>query len=115
MTQDALPLTDLMPDEIAAALEIKPFQGKQVFRWLYQKRICDFDAMTDVSKSLRETLHAANDELRSKLVPLNRKYGLRPLMATVRDYAVATGRQVSFEYVLLRDDNVMRFGFWRMK
>jgi 23S rRNA (adenine2503-C2)-methyltransferase len=38
-------------------------------------------------------------------VPLNRKYGLRPLMATVRDYAKATDRQVSFEYVLLRDVN----------
>ena len=265
MSPDLLPLTDLMPEEIADALGLKPFQGKQIFAWLHEKRICDFDAMTNLSKPLRETLrarciacqleavttsdspggtrkvlfklrdgetvesvllrdrdrvtlclssqvgcpikclfcatgqsgfardltageiveqalrllenedlegrtpnivymgmgepfrnydavaksirllmrpeglgigarritvstagdlpgirrftdepwqvrlaislHAPNDELRSELVPLNRKYGLRPLMATVRDYAKATGRQVSFEYVLLRDVN----------
>jgi len=265
MTQDAVPLTDLLPEEIAAALDLKPFQGKQIFRWLHQKRICDFDTMTNLSKPLRETLHArcipcqlepiktsdspggtrkvlfklrdgetvesvllrdrdritlclstqvgcpikclfcatgqggfarnltpgeiaeqalrllerediegrtpnivymgmgepfrnydavaksirllmcpeglgvgarritvstagdipgirrfagepwqvrlavslhaANDDLRSKLVPLNRKYPLRLLMAAVRDYAAVTGRQVSFEYVLLRDVN----------
>lgn len=265
MTQSPIPLTDLLPEEIAAALDIKPLQGNQIFRWLHQKFLCDFDAMTDLSKTLRETLlarcipcqleplrtsespggtrkvlfrlqdgetvesvllrdrgrvtlclssqvgcpikclfcatgqggfarnltageiaeqalrllekedlegrtpnivymgmgepfrnydavaksirilmrpeglgigarhitvstagdipgirrfasepwqvrlavslHAANDGLRSKLVPLNRKYALRPLMATVRDYAAATGRQVSFEYVLLRGVN----------
>lgn len=258
-------LTDLSPEEIAGALDLKPFQGKQIFHWLHQKRTCDFSAMSNLSKALRATLsercvacqlesvhvsespggtrkvlfrlrdgesvesvllrdrervtlclstqvgcaikclfcatgqggfvrnlgpgeiveqalrllegeelegrtpnivymgmgepfrnyeavvksirllmsedglgigarriavstagdlpgirrfateswqvrlavslHAANDELRSKLVPLNRKYGLRPLMATVRDYAAATGRQVSFEYVLLRGVN----------
>ncbi|MCX5770510.1 MAG: 23S rRNA (adenine(2503)-C(2))-methyltransferase RlmN [Candidatus Hydrogenedentes bacterium] len=265
MTQDPIPLTDLLPGEIAAALGLKPFQGNQIFRWLHQKRLCDFDAMTNLAKPLRETLrarcipcqiepvktsdspggtrkvlfrlrdgetiesvllrdrdrvtlclstqvgcpikclfcatgqggfarnltpgeiveqalrllenedlegrtpnivymgmgepfrnydavaksirllmcpeglgigarritistagdipgirrfagepwqvrlavslHAANDDLRSKLVPLNRKYGLRTLMATVRDYAKATGRQVSFEYVLLHGVN----------
>jgi len=254
-------LTDLLPEDIATALNLKPFQGRQVFRWLYGKQACDFDVMTDLSKPLREmlrarcvpcqleaiqtqespggtrkmlfrlrdgetvesvflrdrdrvtlcvstqvgcpikclfcatgrsgfarnltpgeiaeqalrlienadlegrspnivymgmgepfrnydavvksvrllmrpdglgvgarritvstagdipgirrfaaepwqvrlavSLHAANDELRSELVPLNRKYPLRPLMATVRDYMAATGRQVSFEYVLL--------------
>lgn len=261
MTEKPILLTDLLPEEIAQALDLKPFQGRQIFRWLYGKQVCDFDAMTNLSKPLRETLHArcvacqlepvktsqspggtrkmlfrlrdgetvesvflrdrdrvtlcvstqvgcpikclfcatgrggfarnlspgeiaeqalrlvenedlggrspnivymgmgepfrnydaviksvrllmcpdglgvgarritvstagdipgirrfakepwqvrlavslhaANDQLRSELVPLNKKYPLRPLIATVRDYTKATGRQVSFEYVLL--------------
>jgi len=54
---DALsPLSDYTPDEIAEFLHLKPFQGKQIFRWLHQKKVFDFDAMTDLSKPLRETL-----------------------------------------------------------
>ena len=52
-------LTDLTPDEIAQILELKPFQGKQIFRWLHKKRVFDFDAMTDLSKELRQYLKVA--------------------------------------------------------
>ena len=34
----------------------KPFHGKQIFRWLYDKRINDFDLMSDISKKLLEVL-----------------------------------------------------------
>jgi 23S rRNA (adenine2503-C2)-methyltransferase len=47
------------------------------------------------------SLHAANDELRSQLVPLNRKFGLAKLMDAVREYIAASGRQVTFEWALL--------------
>lgn len=60
-------LTDLTPTEIAQTLNLKPFQGKQIFRWLHQRRVFDFDAMTDLSKDLRHTLgeqcHAAQVRL----------------------------------------------------
>ena len=36
----------------------KPFRAKQVFRWIHQRGIADFDAMTDLAKSLREKLRA---------------------------------------------------------
>ena len=36
----------------------KPFRAKQVFRWIHQRGIADFDAMTDLAKSLREMLKA---------------------------------------------------------
>jgi 23S rRNA (adenine2503-C2)-methyltransferase len=51
------------------------------------------------------SLHAPNDELRSRLVPLNRKYPIQDLMEAIRYYMGRTGRQVSFEYVLLRGVN----------
>jgi len=49
-------LTELGPAEIAAALGLKPFQGKQIFAWIHRKRVFDFAAMTDLSKALRRDL-----------------------------------------------------------
>ncbi len=51
------------------------------------------------------SLHAAEDELRSKLMPVNRKYPLADLLKACREYTEATGRKVTFEYVLVRDLN----------
>lgn len=50
---------------------------------------------------LSVSLHAASDELRSELVPLNHKYPLGPLMQAVKDYIAETNRQVTFEWILL--------------
>ena len=54
---------------------------------------------------LAVSLHSANDALRNKLVPINRKYPLEKLMAACRDYIEATGRRVSFEYALFEGLN----------
>ena len=52
------------------------------------------------------SLHATNDELREKLVPLNRKYPLAELMAAVRAYPGASNaKRVTFEYVMLKGVN----------
>jgi len=51
------------------------------------------------------SLHAANDALRSKLMPVNQTYSLLELIACCRWYAQATNRQVTFEYVLMKDVN----------
>ena len=42
-----------------ASLGEKPFRAKQVFRWVHQRGVADFDAMTDLAKSLREKLKEA--------------------------------------------------------
>lgn len=49
-------LSDLAPDEIAAELGVKPFQGRQIFRWIHRKRVFAPEEMTDLSKELRTTL-----------------------------------------------------------
>ena len=41
-----------------AAIGEKPFRAKQVFRWIHQRGVGDFAAMTDLAKSLREKLEA---------------------------------------------------------
>ncbi|MDD4169072.1 MAG: 23S rRNA (adenine(2503)-C(2))-methyltransferase RlmN [Desulfotomaculaceae bacterium] len=51
--------------------------------------------------TLAVSLHAPDDYLRDTLVPVNKKYPLRELMQACRDYAVHTGRRVTFEYALL--------------
>ncbi|TXH65110.1 MAG: 23S rRNA (adenine(2503)-C(2))-methyltransferase RlmN [Lysobacteraceae bacterium] len=56
--------------------------------------------------SLAVSLHAANDELRSELVPLNRKYPIAELMdACVRYARRKKGESVTFEYTMMRGIN----------
>jgi 23S rRNA (adenine2503-C2)-methyltransferase len=54
---------------------------------------------------LSVSLHSADDKIRSKLMPVNKLYPLKELIAACRSYARDTGRQVTFEYVLLRGIN----------
>jgi 23S rRNA (adenine2503-C2)-methyltransferase len=62
-------------------------------------------AREDWQVRLSISLHAANDALRDRLVPINRKYPLAMLLAAIDEYLAATGRQVTFEYTLLRGVN----------
>lgn len=62
-------------------------------------------AEEDWQVRLSISLHAANDRLRSKLVPLNRRYNIRRLMKAVNSYQHRTGRQVTFEWTLIRGVN----------
>ena len=55
---------------------------------------------------LAVSLHATNDALRDKLVPLNRKYPIRTLLQACRDYPGASiARRITFEYVMLKGVN----------
>jgi 23S rRNA (adenine2503-C2)-methyltransferase len=55
--------------------------------------------------NLAVSLHAANDGLRDRLVPLNRKWPVRQVVAAADRYAARTGRRVSYEYVMLAGVN----------
>lgn len=50
---------------------------------------------------LAVSLHAPNDELRNKIVPINRRYPLVMLMRAIKDYIAETNRRVTFEYALM--------------
>jgi len=54
---------------------------------------------------LAVSLHAPDDELRNKLVPPNAKIGIDAVLEAADYFAERTGRQVTYEYVLLRDVN----------
>jgi 23S rRNA (adenine2503-C2)-methyltransferase len=52
------------------------------------------------------SLHAVRDELRDKLVPINRKYPIAELMAACRAYpGLSNAKRITFEYVMLKDVN----------
>ncbi len=55
--------------------------------------------------NLAVSLHAPNDELRSQLVPINRRWPVEELLAAVRRYVDRTHRRVTFEYALMRGVN----------
>ena len=69
------------------------------------------DRLKEVSDvSLAVSLHAANDELRNQLVPINNKYPIKELLAACKRYIEGeTKRKVTFEYVMLDgvNDSVM--------
>ena len=60
------------------------------------------DRLREVSDvSLALSLHAPNDELRDKLVPLNKKYPIREVLAACKRYVGQDRRRITIEYVML--------------
>ena len=55
--------------------------------------------------TLSISLHASNDEKRSEIMPINRKYNISELLDACRAYFSATGRRISFEYTLISGKN----------
>lgn len=55
--------------------------------------------------NLAISLHAADDEIRSAMMPVNRRYPVAVLLDAVRAYCAKTHRRVSFEYVLIEGKN----------
>jgi 23S rRNA (adenine2503-C2)-methyltransferase len=58
-------------------------------------------AARHLSVTLAVSIHAANDTLRSELVPLNRRYPLDAVVDACQRYIDATGRRVSFEWAMI--------------
>lgn len=61
------------------------------------------DLKTQVNLAI--SLHASNDELRCKLMPINRKYKINELMEAIKYYLNKTNRRVTIEYIMLKNVN----------
>lgn len=59
----------------------------------------------DLQINLALSLHAPNNELRSKIMPINKAYNLDILIDTIKEYIAKTNRRVTIEYVMLDDVN----------
>lgn len=55
--------------------------------------------------NLAVSLHAPNDEIRRRTMPVAKKYGYDELMSACREYTETTHRRITFEYALIRDVN----------
>ena len=67
-------------------------------------KIYDF-ANEHTQYNLAVSLHASNDELRSRLMPVNRAYPLNELMEALDYYSKENNRRLTFEYILLKGVN----------
>ncbi|MCX5679652.1 MAG: 23S rRNA (adenine(2503)-C(2))-methyltransferase RlmN [Candidatus Omnitrophica bacterium] len=54
---------------------------------------------------LSVSLHSAKNDVRSSLVPINKKYPVKDLIAACKDYTRNTGRVITFEYVMIKGEN----------
>lgn len=59
----------------------------------------------DLQLTLSVSLHAPNDAVRSKIMPVNKKWGVDELLGACRKYAQKTGRRISFEYAMISGVN----------
>lgn len=55
--------------------------------------------------NLAVSLHAPNNELRNKLMPINKAYSIEKLIESIKKYIANTNRRVTFEYIMLKDIN----------
>jgi 23S rRNA (adenine2503-C2)-methyltransferase len=67
-------------------------------------RIHDF-GHESIRPKLAISLNASNDELRTQLMPINRKWNLRLLMDAARSFPLRSRERITFEYVLLAEKN----------
>ena len=55
--------------------------------------------------NLAVSLHAPNNEIRDKIMPINKAYPLEKLIPSLKTYLERTNRRITFEYILLKDIN----------
>lgn len=55
--------------------------------------------------NLAISLHAPNNEIRNKIMPINKAYPIEKLIESVKNYLNKTNRRVTFEYIMLKDIN----------
>ena len=62
-------------------------------------------AKEGLQSNLAISLHAPNDEIRNKIMPISKGYKMDELMEAVKYYEKEAGRRVTFEYIMLKDVN----------
>jgi 23S rRNA (adenine2503-C2)-methyltransferase len=59
----------------------------------------------NIQSNLAISLHAPNDKIRSKIMPVNKKYNIKSILNSVDNYIQKTNRKVMFEYALIEKIN----------
>ena len=67
-------------------------------------------AKKDFPITLSISLHAYDDEIRSSIMPVNKKWNIDRLLASCKSYYAKTGRRISFEYTLISGKNDTKQG-----
>ena len=62
-------------------------------------------ALEDLPITLSISLHASDNETRSSIMPVNKKWNIERLLSSCKNYYARTGRRISFEYTLISGKN----------
>ena len=62
-------------------------------------------AKENIQCTLSISLHATNNQKRSEMMPVNKRYNIEELIKACKDYIKMTNRRISFEYALAKDNN----------
>ncbi len=62
-------------------------------------------AKEEIRSNLAISLHAPNDDLRTRLMPINKRYPLSDIIQACKVYFEETSRRITFEYILLKGEN----------
>ena len=62
----------------------------------------------ELGVNLAISLHASNDELRNKIMPINKRYPIKELLDAANYYFDKTKRRITFEYILLENINDLK-------
>ena len=62
-------------------------------------------ANENIQCTLSISLHASNNEKRSQMMPINKKYNIEELIKACKEYIKITNKRISFEYALAKDNN----------
>lgn len=62
-------------------------------------------AKYNFSLTLAVSLHAANDEIRGKTMPISKKYSIAEILDACHKYSTKTGRRITYEYALIKNQN----------
>ena len=71
-------------------------------------RLCSFPEIAktaeEIGCQLAISFHATTDEIRDKLVPINKKWNISNLLETLKNYPkVSNSERITFEYVMLKN------------
>jgi len=94
-------------DNVVAALELFPLGARRITVSTVglPDRIRRLAADAPKKVNLAVSLHAPDDETRNRLVPVNAKFGIDEVVRAARDYFEETGRDVTYEYILIEGVN----------
>lgn len=82
-----------------------------IIPWI-EKFTCDFP-----QTSLAISLHAPNDEIRSKIMPVNKNYPLKDLIKSLDEYVKITNKRIFYEYIMINgvnDDIKLAHELWKL-
>ena len=65
-------------------------------------------AMENIPLTLSISLHAPNDEIRNRIMPVSSAYSMEKLLFACRDYVKLTGRRITFEYTMIDGVNDLK-------